>query len=124
MEMTSYPKSREGVIIWLIKIIAGLLIVLLLGLHFIVNHLIVPGGLLSYADVLAYYQVPVIPIIEAVFLVVVIAHAFIGIRSIVLDLNPSNKILSIINGLLILGAVIATGYGIWLIVTVVKLGSS
>lgn len=124
MEITSNSKSREGAIIWLIKIIAGLLIVILLGLHFIVNHLVAPGGLLSYADVLAYYQVPVIPFIEAIFLVVVIAHAFIGIRSIVLDLNPSNKILSIINGILIVGAIIASGYGIWLIIVVVNLGSS
>lgn len=116
-------KSREGTWLWLAKIIAGALIVFLLALHFIVNHLVAPGGLLTYIDVVRYYSYPIIPVIEGIFLVVVVCHAFIGLRSIILDLNPSDKALQVINWILILVGVAAISFGIWLIIVVASQGS-
>ena len=75
---TSKPGAREGMGLWLYKVVAGLFIVLLLGLHFIVNHLVAPGGLRTWADVVAYYQNPIIPILEILFLIFVVSHALIG----------------------------------------------
>ena len=116
------PKKRENFWLWLTKILAGMLIVLLLGVHFVVNHLVAPGGLLSYADVLAYYQVPFIPIMEVLFLIVVFLHAFIGVRSIILDLNPSKRALTLVDiGLVSIGT-IAVVYGTWLVIVVVQAG--
>lgn len=120
--LTSTQKPQEGAWLWLLKIIAGLLIVIVLGIHFWVNHLVAPGGLLSYSDVLAYYQNPIIPIMEIIFLVFVVTHALLGLRSIFLDLNPKKSVLRWINlGLLLLGF-IAVGYGTWLIFFVVAKG--
>jgi succinate dehydrogenase hydrophobic anchor subunit len=70
------PKLREGTWLWLLKIVGGLLIVIVLGIHFVVNHLVAPGGLLTYADVISYYKNPLIPIMEVGFLVLAIGHSF------------------------------------------------
>ncbi len=115
-------KAREGAGVWIFKIFAGLFIVLLLGLHFVVNHLVAPGGLLSYADVVAYYQVPIIPIIEGIFLILVVSHALVGLRSIILDLNPTDQVLKIVTILLWVIGVAAVAYGIWLLVVMAGRG--
>ncbi|MRR52611.1 MAG: hypothetical protein EG825_17195, partial [Rhodocyclaceae bacterium] len=78
--VSSTQKPQEGAWLWLLKIVAGLLIIVIMGIHFVVNHLVAPGGLLTYTDVLAYYQNPIIPIMEILFLVFVVTHALLGIR--------------------------------------------
>ncbi len=118
------PKSREGFGLWLYKIIAGVLIVLLLGLHFIINHMVAPQGLLSWSDVVAYYQNPIIPIIEVIFLIVVVSHALIGLRSIILDLNPSARLLRLLDGLFVVVGLASIVYGIWLVTVVVSFGKA
>lgn len=115
-------KAREGAGVWIFKIFAGLFIVLLLGLHFAVNHLVAPGGLLSYSDVVAYYQLPIIPIIEGIFLILVVSHALVGLRSIILDLNPSDRMLKGITTALWVVGIAAVAYGIWLLVVVAGRG--
>lgn len=119
----SNPKQQEGTWLWLIKIVAGLLIVIILGIHFWVNHLVAPGGLLSYADVLAYYQNPAIIVMEVLFLVFVVSHALLGLRSIILDLNPTKTMLRWVNrGLLLLGT-LAILYGTWLVLFISTKGA-
>ena len=115
-------KAREGAGVWIFKIFAGLFIVLLLGLHFVVNHLVAPGGLLSYADVVAYYQSPIIPIIEGIFLILVVSHALVGLRSIILDLNPSDRALKNITTVFWIIGIAAVAYGIWLLVVMAGRG--
>jgi succinate dehydrogenase / fumarate reductase membrane anchor subunit len=108
-------KSREGAGLWLFKIAAGLLIVVLLGVHFVINHLVAPEGLLTYADVVRYYAIPFVPFMEILFLVVVIAHALVGLRSILLDLNPPVGLIKVIDGLFWLAGIGFTVYGVWLV---------
>lgn len=120
---TTTKKPQESTFLWLTKIIAGLVIVIILGIHFWVNHLVAPGGLLSYSDVLAYYQNPIVPIMEVFFLIFVVAHALLGLRSILLDLNPGKKLLPWINIGFILIGIIAITYGTWLVFFVVAKGS-
>ena len=115
----SAPKSGEGMWLWLIKIASGILIILLLLLHFIVNHTglisITENGLLTHEGVVQYYANPLIPAIEILFLIFVVSHSLIGLRSIILDLKPSRSLLRVINwGVVLLGAV-AIVYGIWLV---------
>ena len=94
IETPSVPKPREGAFLWLFKIVAGLLIVVLLGVHFVVNHLVAPEGLLSYEDVIRYYDNPIFPIMEVFFLVFVIAHALVGLRSILLEIQVAGRVVS------------------------------
>lgn len=117
-EYISRPKPQESTWLWLWKIIGGLLIVFLLGLHFVVNHLVAPGGLLSYNDVVAYYQIPIIPILEGIFLLVVLSHSLIGLRSIILDLNPKPAFLRWLDIIIAAAGIVASIYGIWLLIVV------
>jgi len=111
----SKPKLREGTWLWLLKIAGGLLIVIVLGIHFVINHLVAPGGLLSYQDVINYYKVPIVPVMEIVFLILVVSHSLIGLRSILLDLNPSDRLLKLIDTVLIVAGLGAASYGAWLV---------
>ena len=113
---TSQPKPNEGVWLWLIKILAGLLVIVVLGIHFVINHAVAPGGLLTYEDVIRYYQVPFVPVMEVFFLVVVITHSFLGLRSILLDLNPVLSIRRALDALLLLLGAFGIMYGAWLVI--------
>lgn len=116
------PRSGEGAGIWFLKIITGFLVILVLLIHLVVNHLIVEGGLLSYADVVQYYQIAIVPIMEVFFLVFVVTHALLGLRSVLLDLHPSNKMLKVINSGLISLGVVSIVYGTWLVIVIAGRG--
>src|SRR5512135_1692810 len=121
----SGPRPGENTWVWLIKIATGPLLVLVLLLHFIVNHYLgsLSSGLMTYADVVRYYQNPIIPAIEILFLATVVTHCLIGLRGIILDLNPSPILLNIITWLLTILGVSSVGYGVWLVLTIVSKGS-
>jgi succinate dehydrogenase hydrophobic anchor subunit len=118
------PKTGEGAWLWFIKALSGVLVIVILIVHFVVNHFVAPGGLLTYADVLRYYQNPIIPIMEILFVIFVVSHALIGLRGIILDLKPSRAFLNVINWVFTLGGAAAIIYGIWLILTLVAKGAS
>ncbi|NLG99146.1 MAG: hypothetical protein GX491_17450 [Chloroflexi bacterium] len=114
IDTPSVPKPRESTWLWLFKIISGLLIVVFLGIHFVVNHLLAPQGLLTYEEVILYFKNPIVPVMEVLFLVFVIAHSLTGLRSIFLDLNPSDKLLRAVDIVFIVAGVGFAVYGIWL----------
>ena len=111
----STPKSGENVWLWLIKIISGVLIVVILGVHLVVNHALGAGGLLTWSDVVSYYSHPIIPIMESLFIILVVPHSLIGLRGIILDLHPARGILTAIDWLFSSVGVVAVVYGVWLI---------
>jgi succinate dehydrogenase hydrophobic anchor subunit len=116
MDLTvSKPKPQESTWIWLYKMIAGVMILVVLVIHLIVNHLVAPGGLLSYTDVIRYYKNPIIPIMEIFFLIVVVSHSLLGIRSIVLDLNPKPNLVKTFDWICVILGAGAILYGIWLV---------
>ena len=119
----SARKSGENAWLWLVKVITGLLVIIVLLIHFIVNHFVGETGLLTYADVVAYFQNPIVPIMEICFLVVVVTHSLIGLRSIILDLRPSRGLLKVIDWMLVIVGVFAISYGVWLALTIVSIGS-
>jgi succinate dehydrogenase hydrophobic anchor subunit len=114
MEIPSVPKPREGAWLWMYKIFAGLMIVIILAIHLIINHLVAPSGLLSYEDVVRYYNNPLIVVMEIIFLVFVVSHALVGMRSILLDLNPSDRILRLADVFMIGLGTVSIAYGTWL----------
>ncbi|MEI8132413.1 MAG: hypothetical protein WCG34_08265 [Leptolinea sp.] len=122
MQSSISPKNHENALLWFIKLLAGGLIFGLLVVHFIVNHLIAPGGLLTFNDVVQYFQNPFVLIMEGCFLTTVLVHALLGLRSIALDLNPSPKIIWYLNRGLVLFGSLAFVYGIWLLIKVSSMG--
>jgi succinate dehydrogenase / fumarate reductase membrane anchor subunit len=118
------PRPGETTWIWLIKIVTGPLLILLLILHLIVNHYIgsLPSGLMTYDDIVRYYQNPIIPVIEILFLATVVTHSLIGLRGILLDMNPSRTILTVINWFLSALGIFSVAYGIWLALAIASKG--
>jgi succinate dehydrogenase / fumarate reductase membrane anchor subunit len=121
----SGPRPGETTWLWLIKIVTGPLLVIVLGLHFTVNHYLgsLSSGLMTHADVIRYFQNPIIVSIEILFLITVVTHSLIGLRGIVLDMNPSRNILNIVTWLFVALGVLSIGYGIWLALTIASLSS-
>jgi len=117
MKIAEFPRPHEGTWLWLAKVLTGVLIFALLMLHLVVNHLVASGGLLTYADVLAYYANPAIRLMEGAFLVLVVTHALLGVRGIVLDLSPAPAVMRGVDVLLCGAGVLAIGYGLWLLYT-------
>jgi len=120
----SRPRPGETTWVWLIKIVTGPLLVLMLVLHFTVNHYLgsTSAGLMTYGDVVKYYQNPIIPAIEIIFLITVVTHCLIGLRGIILDLNPSRPVLSIVTWFLVLLGTSSVIYGTRLALTIAALG--
>jgi succinate dehydrogenase hydrophobic anchor subunit len=116
-------KSREGSWLWLIKLVSGALIIVILGVHFIVNHLIGETALLTYDQIVAYYRIPIIPIMEITFLILVVSHSLIGLRGIILDLKPSQPVLKAVDWLFTALGVVSVVYGVWLITVIVSKGA-
>ena len=121
----SGPRPGENTWIWLIKIATGPLLLIVLVLHFIVNHYLgsTSSGLMTYADVIKYFQNPIIPAIEILFLITVVTHSLIGLRGILLDMNPSRTTLNFVTWLLVILGVSSVAYGIWLALTIASKGS-
>jgi succinate dehydrogenase / fumarate reductase membrane anchor subunit len=118
------PRAGENTWLWLLKIASGLLILAVLIIHYVVNHFAGEQILLTYDDILRYYSNPIIPIMEGFFLVFVVVHALLGLRSILLDLHPTRTVLKVINGGLGLVGVVSIVYGLWLLIVVASRGSA
>ena len=110
-------KASYASTFWILQALTGLLLIVLLGLHIIANHFIVSGGLRDYEQVLNYIKNPVIVILEVLFVFVVGAHALIGVKSIILDLDPSVKQEKVVNLLLVVIYIATCVYGVFLATT-------
>jgi succinate dehydrogenase / fumarate reductase membrane anchor subunit len=121
----SGPRPGENTWLWLTKIVTGPLLLIVLGLHFIVNHYLgsLPSGLMTYEDVIRYFQNPIIVAIEILFLITVVIHSLIGFHGILLDMHPSRTMLIVFTWLHVLLGVSSVAYGIWLALRIASLGS-
>jgi succinate dehydrogenase hydrophobic anchor subunit len=121
----SAPRPGETTWTWLLKIVTGPLLLLVFILHLTVNHYTgsLPSGLMTYADIVRYYQNPIIPAIEILFLATVVTHSLLGLRGILLDMNPSRTILKISDTLMVVLGISSVVYGVWLALTIASKGS-
>jgi succinate dehydrogenase/fumarate reductase cytochrome b subunit len=99
---------------WFVQSTLGVLLVVLLGVHLIVNHWVAPEGLLRYADIIRYYGVPGIAWMEIIFLIVVTAHCLMGMHAILLDLRLSTRAMRSLTWMLFTAGSIIVMYGAWL----------
>ena len=114
IDTKSVQKPDEGTGLWLVKVILGIFIIVLLSVHLIVNHYVGEGALLTWQNVVDYFSNPWIVFMEITFLIVVVSHSLIGMRSIFLDLNPTRGSMKIIDWFLLLLGTGSIIYGIWL----------
>jgi succinate dehydrogenase/fumarate reductase cytochrome b subunit len=100
--------------------VTGVGIVFLVGLHMIAHHFVVEGGLRNYEQVRAYLRHPVILPLEVLFLIVVTAHALLGVRAILFDLGLSDRAEQRTTQALALLGVLTVAYGLWLTWVIVR----
>ena len=97
---------------WLSQAISGILLVLLLGIHWVAQHYLAAGGLRTYTEVVTYLENPLVLVLEIAFLVVVTYHALLGLRAVLLDLGPGTKLARLMDAGLILTGIATVIYGI------------
>ena len=108
---------------WIWQAVTGALLVVLLGLHMVVQHFVVRGGLRNYHDVVVYLSNPFIFLLEIAFLIIVTWHALLGVRAILLDLGLKPRTERKWTTVLAIIGVIIVAYGIWLSATIVTSGA-
>lgn len=112
---------RLAKFIWLLQAVSGVLLVALLGLHWVAQHYVAAGGLRTYQDVVYYLRNPWVFLLEAAFLILVTVHALLGLRGILFDLGLGQRAERSINwGLSILGAG-AIWYGLDLLLAIIAI---
>jgi len=77
--------------VFVLQVISGGALLVLLGLHMVAQHLVVPTGLRYYDDVIAWLRNPVVVVVEVSFLVFVTYHALVGVRVILFDFGFSDR---------------------------------
>ncbi len=112
--MKEAPHPREGKW-WTWQAGTGVLLVLFVGIHWVAQHYLAPGGLRTYEQVVAYVRQPVVFVLEALFLPTVVVHALLGIRALALDLGISPTGLKRLTWVLALLGLLAVFYGWWLL---------
>ncbi len=108
---------------WILQAFTGALLVVLLGLHMVVQHFVVRGGLRNYHDVVVYLSNPFLFLLEIIFLIVVTWHALLGVRAILLDLGLKSATERKWTAVLSIVGFIIVAYGIWLSATIISQGA-
>ena len=104
---------------WRWTVGTGIALVVLATVHIVAQHFIVgeTGGLRTYQQVLDYIANPVIFVLECGFLFAVTIHGLLGVRGILLDLDPGPRLRRWIDpGLWVLGT-LTISYGLVLLIT-------
>lgn len=110
--------ERSGTGLWLLQVRTGVLLLVLVTVHMIANHFVAPGGLRSYDEVVQYVTHPLVLAIEVAFLVIVTAHALLGVRAVLLDRGPDGRTTRRLNraALAVGTATVAYGLGLLLLI--------
>ena len=115
-------RGRGGTTAWILQVVSGVLLVVLLGVHIVAQHFVVKGGLRDYAQVVSYLSNPAVLAIESMFVVVLIWHAMLGLRAVLLDFGFGRRGQARITyGVTVLG-VLTAAYSFWLIAAIAAKG--
>lgn len=104
---------------WRWTVGSGIALLVLVAVHLVANHFVVDevGGLRTYRQVLEYIGHPVILVIEIGFLLTVTVHAMLGLRSVLLDREPTARLRRTIDAGLVTLGTLTVAYGLFLILT-------
>lgn len=123
MVQKQLTRERTSSWSWILQAFTGVLLVVLLGLHMVVQHFVVEGGLRNYQQVVEYLSNPFVFLLEVAFLIVVTWHALLGVRAIILDLGLQPATERRVTASLSIVGVVTVAYGIWLSATIVSQGA-
>jgi succinate dehydrogenase cytochrome b556 subunit len=106
--------------VFVFQVISGAALLVLLGLHMVAQHFIVPTGLRFYEDVIAWLRNPAMIVVEVAFLVVVTYHALVGVRAILFDFGFSERTERRITLLLWVVGIVTVVYGVALFAAILN----
>lgn len=106
------PAARDWS--WVQQAVSGALVLVLVTLHMIANHFVVPEGLRNFQEVVEYLSTPIIVVLEVAFLVTVTWHGLLGLRAVLFDFGFSSRTERAITRVLIVVGVVTVAYGLWL----------
>lgn len=121
-ELTSVRAGARprGMPAFVAQVVSGAALIVLLGLHMIAQHFVVPTGLRNHADVMAWLANPVVVVLEVAFLVFVTWHAMLGVRAILFDFGFSARIERRITSALWVVGVATIVYGVALFAALLR----
>jgi succinate dehydrogenase hydrophobic anchor subunit len=102
------------------QVISGAVLLVLLTLHMIAQHFIVPTGLRFYEDVIDWLRNPVVIAIEVTFLIFVTYHAVTGVRAIIFDFGFSERTEHRITIALWVVGIVTVVYGVALLAAILN----
>jgi succinate dehydrogenase / fumarate reductase membrane anchor subunit len=102
------------------QVISGVALLVLLTLHMIAQHFVLPEGLRDYASVIEWVANPVVVVIELTFLAFVTWHALLGLRAIIFDYGLSAAAERWVTRAFVVIGVVTVVYGTWLLSVIVS----
>ena len=102
------------------QVVSGAALLVLLGLHMVAQHFIVPTGLRFYEDVIAWLRNPVMIVVEVAFLVFVTYHALVGVRAILFDFGFSERTERRITNIMWVVGIVTIVYGVALFAAILN----
>lgn len=106
--------KKRSTLGWFWQALSGIVLLVLLGLHFVAHHFIAKGGLRDFNQVVEYLGNPIIIALELAFLFFVTLHALLGVRSILFDLGLSARGERTVTRVLTVVGILTLLYGFWL----------
>ena len=104
---------------WAWQVVSGALVLVLVSVHMVAQHFVVPGGLRDFAAVVEWLSNPVVIGVELAFLTTVLWHALLGLRAVLFDFGLSPRAERRLTRVLAAVWVLTVGYGLWLMWVIV-----
>jgi succinate dehydrogenase cytochrome b556 subunit len=115
------PAARpRGIPAFVGQVLSGVVLLVLLTLHMIAQHFVVPTGLRYYQDVIDWLGNPVVVAVEVLFLTFVTYHALLGIRAILFDFGFSERTERRLTGIFVVVGIATVVYGVVLLAAIIN----
>ena len=105
------------------QVISGVALLVLLTLHMVAQHFLVPTGLRFYEDVIDWLRNPAVIAVEVLFLTFVTYHALLGVRAILFDFGFSERTERRITNVMWVVGIVTVVYGVALLAAIINAAS-
>lgn len=112
--------GSRGIPAFVAQVISGTGLLVLLAVHMIAQHFVVPTGLRYYEDVIDWLRSPVVIAVDVLFLSFVTYHALLGVRAILFDFGFSERTERRITGTLVVIGIATVVYGVALLAAIIN----
>lgn len=115
--------GSRGVPAFVVQVVTGAALLVLLTMHMIAQHFMVPTGLRFYEDVIEWLKNPAVIAVEVLFLTFVTYHALLGVRAILFDFGFSERTERRITGIFVVVGIATVIYGVALLAAIINAAS-